>query len=115
MGRRVAAEPQAVQSERTGDHGGDRDDQSARVVTGNVVVARVRDKIVGNDVDRTVRHDGRGGGSGDHQCVKRARNDGHWCAHSGPLPLPPRERDLGTSPVRRQAFRRDATYKRPDE
>jgi hypothetical protein len=96
MRGRVAAEPQAVQSDRTGDHGGDRDDQPARIVTGNVVVARVRDKIVGNDVYRTVRHDGRGGSSSDHQCDKRARNDGHWCAHSSPLPLPPREGDPGT-------------------
>jgi len=82
MGRRVAAEPQAVQRDRTGDYGGDRDDQPARVVTGNIVVACVRDQIVGNDVNRAVRHHGRGGGSGDDQCDERAGNDGHWCAHS---------------------------------
>ncbi len=99
MGRHVTAEPQAVQSDRTGDQRGDRDDQPARVVTGNVVVARVRDKIVGDDVNRTVRHDGRGGGSSDHQRDQRARNDGHWCADSGPLPLPPRESRQGSQVV----------------
>ena len=61
----------------TGDHGGERGDQPARAVTGNVVVAGVRDQIVGNDVNRTVRHHGRGRGSGDHQCDQRAGNDGH--------------------------------------
>ena len=86
MSRRVAAEPQAVQRDDTGDNGGDRDDQPARVVIGNVVVARVRDQVVGDDVNRTVRHHGGGGGGGDHQCDERARNDGHWCAHSAPSP-----------------------------
>lgn len=91
VGRSVAAEPQTVQRDRAGDHGGDRDDQATRVVTRNIVVARMRDQVVGNDVDRAVRHHGRRGGSGDDQRDERAGNDGHWCAHSGPLPSPPRE------------------------
>lgn len=61
-------------------------------MTGNVVVAGVRDQVVRNDVNRAVRDHGSGGGSGDDQCDERAGNDGHWCAHSGPLPSPPREK-----------------------
>jgi len=99
MGGRITAEPQAAQRDHTGNHRGEHGDQSPRVVTGNVVVARMRDQIVGNDVNRTVRRHGRGGGSGDHQCDERPRNDGHWCVHSGPLPPPPREAAL-----RHQAF-----------
>jgi hypothetical protein len=38
-----------------------------------------------------VRDHGGRGGSGDHQCDERAGNDGHWCAHSGPVPSAPRE------------------------
>jgi len=75
--RRVAAEPQAVQRDCAGDDGRERHDDAARVVDGDVVVARVRDQIVGNDVDRAVRRHGSGSSSSDDQCDERARGDGH--------------------------------------
>ena len=90
MSRRVAAKPQTAQRDHTSEQRGERDDEPARVVTGHVVIARVRDQIVGNDVNRSVGHHSRGGGSGDHQRDERARDDGHRCLRSGPLLPPPR-------------------------
>lgn len=43
IGRHVAAEPQAVQGDDTGEQSVYGDDQSARIVAGNVVVTCVRD------------------------------------------------------------------------
>jgi hypothetical protein len=94
-----------VQRDRAGNHGTERDDQAARVVTGNIVVARVRDEIIGNNVDRAVRQHGRRRGGGDHHCDQRARNHGHCCVASGLLPPRPPS-NAGRLGALRQAFRK---------
>ena len=90
IGRGIAAKPQAAQRDRDGDQGDERDADPARVVAGNVVVARMCDQIVGDDVNRAVRQHRRGCGGGDDQCYERAKSGRHWPVHSRPLPLRPR-------------------------
>jgi hypothetical protein len=77
IGRHVAAKPQAMQGDDTGEQSGDGDDEPARVVARNVVVACMRDQKVSNNVDRPVRNHGRGRGRGDYQCEERTRSAGH--------------------------------------
>lgn len=77
IGRHVATKPQAMQGDDTGEQSGDGDDEPARVVARNVVVACMRDQKVSDNVDRPVRNDGRGRGRGDYQCEKRTSSAGH--------------------------------------
>lgn len=66
-----------MQRNNAGDDGGDYNHKPARGMTRNVVVARVRDQVVGDDVNRSVRHHRRRGSSGDHQRNKRSRSERH--------------------------------------
>lgn len=86
-----------MQGDDTGKQRGDRNDQSARVVAGNVVVARMRDQKVSDNVDRPVRDHCRGRGRGDYQSEKRTRNAGHVMRAFGPF-ASRASRDRGKSP-----------------
>ena len=70
-GGRLTAKSQPVQRYRTRDYRGDHADEPARGVTGNVIVARMGNQIVGDNVDRRVRYEGRESGRGDHQRDER--------------------------------------------
>jgi hypothetical protein len=66
-----------MQRQHTRDDGSNRTHETTRGVSRNVVVARVRDEIVGDDINRPVRYHGRGGRSGDHQRNERSKSDRH--------------------------------------